>query len=263
MHRVRSSIRPLAVPMSKPGSSAAKQRAAAQAAVVAAYAGLPQALASLASVSTYKRMGVHLRFSDVSELSPERVAWVMAEKGITDLEVIDIDLLQGEHRTEAFLGKVGIGNVPALELDSGTVITESVAICRYLESLHPDPNLFGTSPEDEAVIEMWTRRAELMLAMPLMLTVRHSHPALAVLEKQSPEIAERNRGAAEKSLRFFDRQLAAHPFIAGDRITIADIVAFIGFDFARMAKFAIPETMPNLTRWAAEMRARPSAGAGV
>ena len=195
--------------------------------------------------------------------NPRRVAWVMAEKGITDVEVIDIDLLQGEHRTEAFLGKVGIGNVPALELDSGTVITESVAICRYLESLHPDPNLFGTSPEDEAVIEMWTRRAELMLAMPLMLTVRHTHPALAVLEKQSPEIAERNRGAAEKSLRFFDRQLAAHPFIAGDRITMADIVAFIGFDLARMVRFTIPDTTPNLQRWADAMRARPAAAVGV
>jgi glutathione S-transferase len=195
--------------------------------------------------------------------NPRRVAWVMAEKGITDIEVVDIDLLQGEHRTEAFLGKVGIANVPALELDSGMVITESVAICRYLEALYPDPNLFGRNPEEVAVIEMWTRRVEMMLATPLMLTVRHSHPALAVLEQQSAEMAERNRTAAERALRFFDRQLADHPFMAGDRISMADIAAFIGFDFARMVRFQIPETTPNLQRWADSLRSRPAAAAGV
>ena len=195
--------------------------------------------------------------------NPRRVAWVLAEKGATEVEIVDVDLLKGEHKDPGFLGKVGIANVPALEMDDGTVITESVAICRYLESVYPEPNLFGRTPQETAVIEMWTRRAELMLAMPLMLTVRHTHPALAVLEQQSPEIAERNRSAAERSLRFFDRQLAAHPFMAGDRITMADIVAFIGFDFARMVRFAIPETTPNLQRWAEAMRSRPAAAAGA
>ena len=195
--------------------------------------------------------------------NPRRVAWVLAEKGASDVEIIDIDLLKGAHREEAFLAKVGIPNVPALEMDNGTVITESVAICRYLESVYPEPNLFGRSPEEVAVIEMWTRRAEMMLATPLMLLVRHTHPALAVLEQQSPEMAERNRMAAERSLRVFDRQLAQHPFMAGERITMADIAAFIGFDFARMARFAIPETAPHLQRWAEAMRARPAAGAGV
>jgi len=195
--------------------------------------------------------------------NPRRVAWVLAEKGATEVEIVDVDLLKGEHKDPGFLGKVGIANVPALEMDDGTVITESVAICRYLESVYPEPNLFGRTPQEVAVIEMWTRRAELMLAMPLMLTVRHTHPALAVLEQQSPEIAERNRSAAERSLRFFDRQLAAHPFMAGDRITMADIVAFIGFDFARMVRFAIPETTPNLQRWAETMRSRPAAAAGA
>ncbi len=195
--------------------------------------------------------------------NPRRVAWVLAEKGASDVEIIDIDLLKGAHREEAFLAKVGIPNVPALEMDNGTVITESVAICRYLESVYPEPNLFGRSPEEVAVIEMWTRRAEMMLATPLMLLVRHTHPALAVLEQQSPEMAERNRMAAERSLRVFDRQLAQHPFMAGERITMADIAAFIGFDFARMARFAIPETVPHLQRWAEAMRARPAAGAGV
>ncbi len=195
--------------------------------------------------------------------NPRRVAWVLAEKGVTDIEMADVDLFKGDHRTEAFLAKVGIANVPALELDNGAVITESVAICRYLESLHPEPNLFGRTAEETAIIEMWTRRAEMMLATPLMLTVRHSHPALAALEQQSAEMADRNRQAAERSLKFFDRQLAANAFMAGDRLTMADIVAFIAFDFARMARFAIPETTPHLLHWADAMRARPAAAAGV
>ena len=195
--------------------------------------------------------------------NPRRVAWVLAEKGAGDVEVIDIDILQGEHKTPDFLARTGIPHVPALEMDKGVVITESVAICRYLESRYPEPNLFGTTPEETAVIEMWARRAELMLATPLMMTVRHTHPALAVLENQSPEMASRNREAAERSLKTFERQLGKTSFMAADRITIADIIAYIGFDFARMAKFAIPDTLPNLTRWSAEMRARPAASAGV
>lgn len=195
--------------------------------------------------------------------NPRRVAWVIAEKGVSDIELIDVDLLKGEHKTDAYLTKVGLPNVPALEMDDGMVITESVAICRYIETLHPEPNLFGRNAQETAWIEMWMRRAEMMLATPLMLTVRHTHPALAVLEQQSAEVGEANRKAAERALKVFEPQLARTPYIAGDRVTIADIVAFIGFDFARMAKFAIPETMPNLTRWAAEMRARPAASAGV
>ena len=195
--------------------------------------------------------------------NPRRVSWLLAEKNVTDVEIVDIDLLKGEHKTEAYLSRVGIPNVPALEMDTGTVITESIAICRYLESRYPEPNLFGQTPEEIATIEMWTRRAEMMLATPLMLTVRHTHPALAVLEKQSPEVGEANRRAAERSLKTFERQLATSTFMASDRVSIADIVAYISFDFARMAKFAIPDDMPNLTRWAAEMRNRPAAAAGV
>jgi len=110
---------------------------------------------------------------------------------------------------------------------------------------------------------MWTRRAEMWLATPLMLTVRHSHPALAVLEQQSAEVAENNRAIATRSLGLFDRRLSESAFIARDSISIADIVAFIGFDFARMAKFAIPDDKPHLQRWADSMRSRAAAQAGV
>jgi len=195
--------------------------------------------------------------------NPRRVAWVLAEKGATDVEIVDVDLLKGEHKTEAFLNMVGVANVPALQMDNGVVITESIAICRYLDTCYPAPDLFGRTPEEIAVLEMWTRRAEMWLATPLMLTVRHSHPALAVLEQQSPEVAENNRAVATRSLGAFDRRLSESAFIGRDTISIADIVAFIGLDFARMAKFAIPEDKPHLRRWADSMRSRAAAQAGV
>jgi glutathione S-transferase len=195
--------------------------------------------------------------------NPRRVRWFMAEKGITDIEIVQIDLLKGEHRAPDYLAKVGIAQAPALELDDGTVITESLAICRYLESLHPEPNLFGRDPKETAVIEMWTRRAEMMLATPLMMAVRHGHPALAALEQQSPEVAATNRGGAERALKMFDRRLGESAFIAAERVTMADIVAIAGLDFARMVQFQTPDELTHFKRWAEDMRARPAASAGV
>ena len=153
--------------------------------------------------------------------------------------------------------------MPALTLDDGATITESLAICRYLESLHPEPNLFGRDPTETAVIEMWTRRAEHLAAVPLMLAVRHGHPALAALETQVPEVAETNRAAAERSLQLFDRRLAQSEWLGADRVTIADGVLFIGMDFARMVRFQVPQELSHLTRWLGAMRARESASAGV
>ena len=195
--------------------------------------------------------------------NPRRVRWVMAEKGITDIEVIEVDIFGGAHRTPDYLAKVGLPVVPILELDDGTAISESLAICRYIESVYPDPNLFGIDAKEQAVIEMWTRRAEMMLATSLMMAVRHGHPALAAIEAQVPEVASFNRSAAERSLKLFERRLADSPFIAGERLTIADIIAFTGMDFARMVKFAVPAELVHLTRWVDTMRARPAAAAGV
>ena len=195
--------------------------------------------------------------------NPRRVRWVMAEKGVADIEIVNLDLMKGEHRAADYLAKAGVANVPALELDDGTVITESLAICRYLESVYPEPNLFGRGAEETAVIEMWTRRAELLVANPLMQAVRHAHPALAALDTQVPEVAAANRQGAERSLRLFDRQLATHPFIAGERVTMADIVAAVSIDFARMVRFVVPDDLENVKRWRGEMMAREAAKAGV
>jgi len=195
--------------------------------------------------------------------NPRRVRWVMAEKGVDDIELVRVNIMQGEHRRPDYLAKAGLANVPALELDDGTWITESIAIGRYLESRYPEPNLFGRTPEETAVIEMWQRRAEFLVATPFMLWVRHTAPALAALEAQSPEIAERQQTQAMKGLELLDRRLADLDWIAADRLTIADIAAFIGLDFARLIRFRPPAELPNLNRWAEAMRARPAAQAGM
>lgn len=195
--------------------------------------------------------------------NPRRVRWFMAEKGIEDIEIVDIDIFGGQHKTPDYLARAGLPNVPALEIDEATTITESVAICRYLESVYPEPNLFGRDPLETAVIEMWSRRAEMLLSTPLMMAVRHGHPALAAIETQVPEIAETNRRAAERALKVFDRRLAESEFIAADRVTIADILAVTGIDFARMVKFRPDAELVNVGRWLQQMMERPAAKAGV
>jgi len=195
--------------------------------------------------------------------NPRRVRWFMAEKGIADVEIVTLNLMEGTHKQPDYLKKAGLPNVPMLEMDDGTCITESIAICRYLESRYPEPNLFGRTPEETAVIEMWMRRAEMLVATPFMMGVRHSHPALAALETQNPTIAEYNKEQGLKALKVLDRRLAESEWLAGDRITIADIVAFIGIDFGRMIRLKPPEELKNVARWADAMRARPAAAAGM
>lgn len=194
--------------------------------------------------------------------NPRRARWVMAEKGIDDIEIVEISVIKGEHHTPDHVARAGLATVPVLELDDGTAITESVAICRYLESLYPEPNLFGRHAREVAEIEMWTRRAEMMLATPLMLAVRHDPPALAAIETQVPEVAAANREAAIRAVSIFDRRLGESEFLAGGRITMADIVAIIGLDFARLIRFELPAEAANLDRWAANMRVRPAATHG-
>jgi glutathione S-transferase len=194
--------------------------------------------------------------------NPRRVRWVMAEKGITEVEIVAVDIMAGEHRRTDYRDKVGVAHVPALELDDGTTISESIAICRYLEALYPEPNLFGRDPKETAIIEMWTRRCEIYLANPMMLNVRHTHPALAALESPRPEVAEYHRTGAERFMKTLDRHLGDSEFIVADRVTIADIVVVVGLDFARLVKYRPPEGLTNLARWYAAMRARPAAATG-
>jgi glutathione S-transferase len=189
--------------------------------------------------------------------NPRRVAWLMAEKGISDVEVVPVDIMQGEHRTSEYRGRAGFAHVPALEIDGETTLTESIAICRYLEALYPQPNLLGRNPLETAQIEMWTRRCEMYLANPLMMMTRHTHPVMMALEPPNPAVAEYNRSLAERFMGSLDRRLAKAHYIAGDRFTVADIVAAIGLDFPRLVKYRPPKDLVHLDSWFETMRRRP------
>lgn len=195
--------------------------------------------------------------------NPRRVTMFIAEKGINGIETVVLDLNAGEHRSAHFLAKNPMGRVPALELDDGRVLSETRAICTYLEGLHPEPNLMGMDFEERAFIEMADRRAELHLFLGIANVVRHTHPGLAVLEQpQFPEYGAAQGEKMREVARWFDAQLAQQPFIAGDRFTIADITAYCGLEFGRgLMKFRPgAEGMPHLQAWRDRMAARPTAG---
>jgi glutathione S-transferase len=191
--------------------------------------------------------------------NPRRVHWIMAEKGITGIAVEPVDLMALEHKIHARVNATGMAAIPVLELDDGTLIAESVAIGRYLESLYPEPNLFGRDPLETARIEMWFRRIEQHLATPLMHATRQTHPLLAVLEPPNPVVAEYLLGMANRFTAVLDRQLEGRDFIVADRLTIADIVAFCGLDFARIIRHRPDRDFANLGRWAKAMRERAPA----
>jgi glutathione S-transferase len=195
--------------------------------------------------------------------NPRRVTMFIAEKGIAGIEFAPLDLNAGEHRSAAYLAKNPMGRVPALELGDGRVLSETRAICTYLEGLHPEPNLMGMDFEERAFIEMADRRAELHLFLGIANVVRHTHPGLAVLEQpQFPEYGAAQGEKMRESARWFDTQLAQQPFIAGERFTIADITAYCALEFARgLLKFRPgSEGMPHLQAWRDRMAARPTAG---
>ncbi len=190
-----------------------------------------------------------------------RVRIFLAEKGI-DVPVVPVDLGQAENRQEPFRQKNPMGRVPVLELDDGTFIAESVAICRYFEQLQPEPVLMGGSdPEEAARIEMWQRRMELEIALPIMQVFRNTHPYFADRIDQYADYGEGQRSHATKRLEWLDRELADREFVAGDEYSIADITAQIGIDFGRVTKFKVTEETPNLLRWHQAVSARPSAKA--
>jgi len=193
--------------------------------------------------------------------NPRRVRVFLAEKGITvATEQIDLGALQ--QKSAAFASINPIQRVPVLVLDDGTVIAESIAICRYFEALNPDPPLFGVGAKEIAQIEMWNRRLELLLLFPVSHVFRNSHPAMKEMEvPQVPAWAEANKPRIMEFVAILDHELERRPFIAGDRFTVADITGLVAVDFMKPAKLAVPESCTNVRRWHAELAKRPSASA--
>jgi glutathione S-transferase len=193
--------------------------------------------------------------------NPRRVRIFLAEKGITvPTEQVDLGSLQ--QKSETYTAINPMQRVPALVLDDGIVITESIAICRYFEALHPDPPLFGRGALQSALVEMWNRRIEFHLFLPVSNIFRHLHPAMKDMEQpQVKEWGEANKPRALSFLEHLDSELATRSFIAGDAYTVADITAMISVDFLRVSKMAVPDALLHLKRWHAAVSARPSAAA--
>jgi glutathione S-transferase len=193
--------------------------------------------------------------------NPRRVRIFLAEKGMSvPLEAVDLATLQ--HKTPAYTAVNPLQQLPALALDDGTVLTESIAICRYFEMLQPEPRLFGREGLEAVRVEMWNRRIESLLFWPVMQAFRHPHPAMKALEvPQVPAWGEANKPRALDFLTLLDRELADRPFVAGETFTIADITGLVALDFTKPARIAIPESLVHVRRWHAVLAGRPSAAA--
>ena len=193
--------------------------------------------------------------------NPDRVLFFLKEKGKLDqIEMIDMNLMEGEHRSPEYKTVNSLQRVPSLELDDGTVIGESRAICTYLESVFPETNLMGETPLERAQIEMWDRRVELMLMMSIAGWFRHGNPgALALEPVQITEWSQFCEGTTKKAVDYFESVLGETEFVAGNRFTNSDIQLYICMYFGKYMRFKAWEGRPNLTRWYEAMLKRPMA----
>lgn len=200
-------------------------------------------------------------YDSVRAPNPRRVRIFLAEKGI-DVPRVMVDLAAFEHRSDDYTRRNPLQKTPALELDDGTIITESVAICRYFEELHPEPPLFGRTPLEKAVIEMWNRRIELGFMTEVQAVFRHGHPGMATHEV--PQIlawAESNRPKVLASLRLINERLGETPYIGGDHFSIADITLLATIEFMKPTRIKVPDDHTHILRWYENVNARPSAKA--
>lgn len=192
--------------------------------------------------------------------NPRRVRIFLAEKGLT-IPQVRVPLRERAHKASQFLEKNSLGQVPVLELDDGSFLSESVSICRYLEALHPAPPLFGATPKQQATIDMWIRRIELQLMAPIAHVWRHTHPLTAALLTQYRDFGDSNRDHAERAYRWLDAEMADRAFVAGDAYSMADIVAVTTVEFGQFIGVPIPEDCLAVTAWHERVRERPSASA--
>jgi glutathione S-transferase len=199
-------------------------------------------------------------YDSVMAPNPRRVRIFLAEKGIS-VPTVQVDIAKSANRSPEFLAKNPLGGVPILELDDGSILAESVAICLYFEGLHPQPPLLGVDARDKAFVEMWQRRMELGLMMNTTGSFRNTHAFFKGRIPQVPEYGAVCKEAAAKQLTWLDGELANRRFIAGDRYTIADITALVAIDFGKVTDIRIQPEQKNLSRWHQEVSSRPSAKA--
>ncbi len=193
--------------------------------------------------------------------NPRRVRIFLAEKRAR-VPVEEFDMVTMGHKEPLFLLRNPLGQLPVLELDTGETITESVAICRYFEEMMPEPPLFGRSAHERVLVEMWNRRMELELLLPIIDVFVHTHEFWAGRREQVAPYGELRRLQVRERMRWLDRELEGRQFIGVDRYNIADITAQVALLTARGAlKLPIPDDHKNLARWWAAVTKRPSARA--
>lgn len=192
--------------------------------------------------------------------NPRRVRIFLAEKGI-DLPETPVDMRKREHKSAEYRAKNSLGQIPTLELDDGTAISETVAICRYFEETNPEPPLFGRSAIEKAQVDMWIRRVEFTVMTPVGMYWRHAHPYTAALLTQYKDFGESNAETYKGAQKWLNRELEGREFLVGDTVTMADICLLSTLDFAEWIGLPVEDEFENLKAWRARMKARPSAGA--
>lgn len=190
--------------------------------------------------------------------SPLKVLIFLAEKKIKDVEIINLNLGELEHKKPEYIAIAPNSRVPALELDDGSIILETTAICRYLESIYPEPNMFGENPMEIALIEMWYSRVTYELATPLAHGFRHTHPHMSKMEDQNKEFGLSQRSIGVKALNSFDEIIASREFIIGDKFSYADIQMAVNLNFlVRLNRLDLKD-YKNLNEYVIKVFARPS-----
>lgn len=190
--------------------------------------------------------------------NPRRVCIFLAEKGL-EIERVELDLAKGDARAPTLLALNSLGKVPVLELDDGRAIAESVSICRYLETLHPDPPLFGVDDFDRAQVDMWNRRLELEVFQVVGSIALHTFPFFEDRIEQIPAFAEAQRTVASKTLMWLDEAIGdGRDFLAGDRFSIADVTGMATFWLSERAGVEVPDELVHLCGWLKRVQDRPS-----
>jgi len=200
-------------------------------------------------------------YEDKHAPNPRRVRVFLAEKGL-EMEYQQVSIIDGEHKMPEFTELYALQKLPILQLDDGTIIAETISICRYMEELHPEPALMGSTALERALIDMSQRQIEAGLFAPIAQCFRHLHPAMAKLEV--PQVADwgkANKDRALAGMTWLNKELENRLFVAGDTFTIADITALIAIDFRKMARIEIPDELTSLLDWYKRVSQRPSAQA--
>ncbi|HEU4729542.1 MAG TPA: glutathione S-transferase family protein [Kofleriaceae bacterium] len=202
-----------------------------------------------------------LLYHDPRAPNPRRVRIFLAEKGVA-YDTIEVSLASQQNQTPEFRKKNPLALLPVLELEDGKILRESMAICRYIEELYPEPNLFGANAWERAQIEQWNRHAELELLIPVAQVFRNTNAYWKDRIRQAPEFGEIMREVIGTRFDWLDGELATREYLAGPRFTVADITALCAIDFGKVSNLRIKaETHPHLAAWHARVTSRPSAKA--